>query len=257
MLIKVLFILAAAYIIVLTLVVIASNRLIFLPPAPGYKDSEPGIFKISLRDGSEITCIYLHNPEAKYTLLYSHGNAEDLGTVQHRLADYLEAGFSVFAYDYPGYGTSEGRPSETIVYESIFAAYSYLTNNLAVPAANIIAYGFSVGCGPSIELATKKPVAGIVLQSPFLSAFRVATYVKVFPWDVFDNYKKIAYITAPVLIYHGTDDEITPAYHSRTLWKKAPEPKTYIETAQGDHNNFIQLAGQEYWDALRQFVNSL
>lgn len=257
MFIKTLIIFAAAYILILGLAIAFANRLIFFPPAPGYKDDNLDIIKLTLPNGSQISAIYLHNPSAKYTLLYSHGNAEDLGTVRHRLSEYLEAGFSIFAYDYPGYGTSEGHPNENSVYQCIFAAYNYLINNLSIPPNKIIAYGFSIGCGPTLELATKKPVAAIILQSPFLSAFRVVTRIKIFPWDIFDNYKKIAYIKAPILIYHGTADEIIPPYHGKTLWEKAPEPKTYLEISKADHNHFLQLAGKEYWDALKKFMDSL
>ncbi len=257
MFIKIFIILVSVYIIILALIMIFANRFIFFPPAPGYQDTDKNIIKLTLPNGLRISALYLHNPKARYTLLYSHGNAEDLGTVRYRIANYLDAGLSVFTYDYPGYGTSQGHPNETTVYQSILTAYRYLTEDLAISPSNIIAYGFSVGCAPTLELATQKPLAGIILQSPFLSALRVVTYVTVFPWDVFDNYKKIDQIKSPILIYNGAADEIIPPYHGRILWKKAPERKTYIEIPQADHNNFIHLSGQAYWDALHQFIKSL
>lgn len=257
MLLKIFIILAVVYSIILTLIMVFKNRFIFFPPAPGYRERDREMIKLILANGSQISAIHLYNPEAKYTILYSHGNAEDLGTVRYRLAKYVDAGYSIFSYDYPGYGTSQGHPNETAVYQSILAAYSYLTEGLSISPSSIIAYGFSVGCAPTIELATQKALAGIIVQSPFLSTFRVVTYVKVFPWDVFDNYKKITQIKSPILIYNGAADEIIPCYHGRMLWEKAPEPKIYVEIPKADHNNFIDLSGQAYWDALHQFVKSL
>lgn len=245
------------YFLILILSSFFLNYFLFFPPVAGYKDKDLNILKLSLPNGLQISGIYLNNPNAKYTILYSHGNGEDLGMVNQRLKDYLKAGFSIFSYDYPGYGTSEGHPNEKNTYQSIFAAYNYLTQDLAIPPSHIIAYGFSVGSGPTIELATKKPLAAVILQSPFLSVFRYITRIQIFPWDTYNNYKKISQIKVPILIYHGTNDRIIPIFHAKILWNKASNPKKFVEIPNADHNDFITLAGQNYWNTLHEFISSL
>lgn len=256
-LLKLLLVLFALYFFILIFGHFFIKYLIYYPPSPRYKENDPNIIKISLPDGLEISGIYLKNPDAKYTILYSHGNAEDLGTVQHRLQNYLQAGFSIISYDYPGYGTSEGQTNEKSTYQAVFAVYNYLTENLNIAPSDIIAYGFSIGSGPTLELATKKPLAAVILQSPLLSVFRYITCIQIFPWDTYDNYKKISQIKVPILIYHGTRDIIIPFFHGKFLWNKAPFPKTFVKIPKAGHNNLLTLAGQTYWDTLRKFVSSL
>src|SRR5215813_8849549 len=105
-----------------------------------------------------------------FTVLFSHGNAEDIGDDESLLERIRAAGFAVFAYDYQGYGTSEGRPSERHAYEDELAAYNFLLQSMHVPGSRIIALGRSVGSGPACDLASRHPVAGLILESAFTSA---------------------------------------------------------------------------------------
>ena len=112
-------------------------------------------------------------------------------------------GFSVFAYDYHGYGTSGGKATEQNAYEDIDAAYNYLTQVLKVPPDRIIAHGRSLGGAVAIDLASRKPLGGLVVESSFVSAFRVVTGYRIFPFDKFRNADKIRQVRCPVLIIHG------------------------------------------------------
>src|SRR5512135_1315969 len=105
------------------------ERVIFQPRRASYRDTAE-ILKITTRNGKRISALYLASPAARYTLLVSHGNAEDLGDDREWYDDLRGAGFNVLAYDYEGYGTSEGRPSERASYEDEQAAYDYLTGTL-------------------------------------------------------------------------------------------------------------------------------
>ena len=83
------------------------------------------------------------------------------------------------AYDYTGYGKSQGSPEETSCYADIEAAYRYLLTVRNTQPEQIVLYGRSLGSGPSCYLAAKtaregRSVAGVILQSPLLSAYRVA-----------------------------------------------------------------------------------
>ena len=99
-----------------------ADSMIFLPPPASYQDTQD-ILKLPVTDSQQISALHLPNPDATYTLLYIHGNAEDLGDIRPKLEDLHRWGFSVFAYDYRGYGTSDGKPSERNAYQDITAAY--------------------------------------------------------------------------------------------------------------------------------------
>ena len=148
-----------------------SDSMIFLPHPSSYKDSAE-IIKITTAGGKKISAVYLPNPSAKFTLLVSHGNAEDLGDDNYWLDSLRHAGFSVFAYDYEGYGTSEGKPGEKACYEDVAAAYEFLAVDLKTPPDRIIIFGRSVGAGPAAYIAAKRPSAGSDPAKPV--CFRVS-----------------------------------------------------------------------------------
>lgn len=229
-----------------------SDRSIFLPPPSSYSDSE-AIVKLPVRDDIEISALYLRNPEARYTILYSHGNAEDLGQILPSLTELQNLGFSVFAYDYQGYGTSDGNPSERNAYRDINAAYRYLTETLEIPPSQIIIYGRSVGGGPSTDLASREAVAGLVLESAFVTTFRVLTRVRLIPFDKFDNLGKLQNVYSPVLIIHGTEDEVIGSWHGEKLYEAANEPKQKLWVDNAGHNDVVETAGDRYETALREF----
>jgi len=229
-----------------------SDRLIFLPPPPDYRDT-PEVLKVPTKDGEHIAAIYLLNPASTYTLLLSHGNAEDLGSVRPLLPGLANLGFSVFAYDYRGYGLSEGKPSERHVYADVDGAYDYLTGKLGVAPDRIVAYGRSLGAGASVDLAARRPLGGAILESPFLTAFRVMTRVPLFPFDKFRNVDKIGRVRCPVLIMHGEADEIVPLWHGQRLFERAPGPKMFVAIPGAHHNDFMRVAGARYTTSLRDF----
>jgi len=146
--------------------------MIFLPQATSYQDNT-GIIKIPVSDTERISATYLPNAGSRYTLLYIHGNAEDLGDIRPLLERLHNWGFSVFAYDYRGYGTSDGKPTEGNAYQDADDAYRYLTQQLKIPSEQIILYGRSVGGGSATELATRHSVAGLILESRHVIRIRV------------------------------------------------------------------------------------
>ncbi len=233
-----------------------AEALIFPVPPPGYQADERHL-RLFPPGGEEIAALYLANPQARWTLLFSHGNGEDLGCLEPELEKYRQAGFAVMAYDYPGYGASEGRPTERGVFQAADAAYNYLTGGKGLDPGSIIAYGRSLGGAPSVDLAARRPLGGLILESAFVSAFRVVTRVKLLPWDMFDNSRKIQQIKCPVLIMQGTRDGIVPFSHGQRLLQLAPEPKTCLWVKGAGHNNLIERAGDRYWQALDNFIRSI
>lgn len=231
-----------------------ADSMIFLPQPASYQDTED-ILKIPVSATEQISATYRPNPQATYTVLYIHGNAEDLGHIQPKLDLLHRWRFSVFAYDYRGYGTSDGRPSERNAYQDADAAYRYLTEHLNVPPERIILYGRSVGGGSATELATRYPVAGLILESTFTSIFRVVVPVPLLPFDKFPNLRRISTVRCPVLIMHGDADRTIPIQHSQTLLEAAPAPKLSLWVDGAGHNDFMWVAGDRYRQALLDFQN--
>ena len=229
-----------------------ADSMIFLPPTASYQDTQD-ILKLPVTDNEQISALYLPNPDATYTLLYIHGNAEDLGDIRPRLENLQSWGFSVFAYDYRGYGTSDGRPGERNAYEDVDVAYTYLTQQLNIPANKIIVYGRSVGGGSATALASQQPVAGLILESAFTSAFRVVAPFPLLPFDKFSNLPKLKNVRCPVLVMHGQADEIIPFRHGQTLYEAASDPKAFLWVPEAGHNDFAIVSGDRLRQALVSF----
>src|SRR4051812_33950061 len=194
--------LLGAYIAVFLFVFFMSERVIFQAPPSTYRDN-PRILKLTTADGAQISAVYLENPQANYTILYSHGNAEDIGNNFEYFQELQQRGFNVLGYDYHGYGTSEGKSSEQNAYFDEEAAFRYLVNEKKIAPERIIAVGQSLGGAMAIDLASKHKLAGLVVQSSFTSAYRVLTRWPVLPFDKFESIRKIKRVTCPALIIHG------------------------------------------------------
>jgi abhydrolase domain-containing protein 17 len=246
----------AVYVTLVAAAAFLSNRLIFQPHPSSYKDI-PEFLKLTTENGNKITALYLPNPSAKFTLLVSHGNAEDLGDDRGWYDDLRAAGFSVFAYDYEGYGTSEGTPSERRVYQDENAAYDYLVTKLKTRPNRLIVFGRSLGTGPAVYIAARKPVGGLILQSAFTSAFRVLSGISILPFDKFRNYRDIRNVHCPILIIHGTADSVISIRHGKELYELANEPKSHMWVDGADHNDVEVIAGASYAAALQGFAASL
>ena len=238
------------------LVWLFAERLIFLPPNVRYTRTSE-ILLLPRDGGGTVAAVHLQNPGARYTILFSHGNGEDIGDDLPFLLEMRDAGFSVLAYDYSGYGLSTGRPSERAAYVDVDAAYAYLTASAGVPPERIIAHGRSLGGAVAADLASRRPVAGLVLESTFTSAFRVVRAYPLVPFDRFRTIAKLPRVGAPVLVIHGTADEVVGFWHGRRLFDLAPGHRRRLWVEGAGHNDVAWVAGERYWTALREFADGL
>jgi abhydrolase domain-containing protein 17 len=229
-----------------------ADSMMFFPQPASYQDNQD-ILKIPVTASERISAIYLPNARSKYTLLYIHGNAEDLGDIRSTLDRLYGLGFSVFAYDYRGYGTSNGIPGEQNAYGDAEAAYKYLTQQLKIPPTQIIIYGRSIGGGSATELATRHAPAGLILESTFTSIFRVVLPFPLLPFDKFTNLDKLQKVRCPVLVMHGENDRTIPIEHGRKLYKAASEPKLSLWVRDAGHNDLAEIAGKNYDRSLLSF----
>jgi len=240
------------YIIVTLYIFWRADSMIFLPPPPSYVD-DPEILKIPVNDREKISAIYLPQKNARSTILYIHGNASDLGQIRPWLFQLHNWGYRVFAYDYRGYGTSDGTPSETKAYEDAEAAYQYLTQTLQIAPRDILVYGRSLGGGSATELARRHPVGGVILESTFTSAFRVVLPISIFPFDKFPNLQKLAQVRSPILIVHGQNDRTIDWSHGQKLYAAAPGLKRSLWIAGAGHDDLSEVAGDRLRQSLDEF----
>ncbi len=231
-----------------------ADSMIFLSQHSSYQD-HPEIIKLESGENTNISATYLFNNKANFTILYSHGNFEDLGDIKQILEKLHTWGFSVFAYDYRGYGTSQGTPTETYAYKDINSAYNYLTQNLKIPPEKIIVLGRSVGGGPAVNLAMQKPVTGLIVESSFISAFQVIVPFRILPFDKFPNLDNIKKVKCPILVIHGKADDIIPFAHGEKLFNAAISPKLYLWVEEANHNDLFGVAGEKYQKILQEFTN--
>ncbi len=232
------------------------EKLIFQPPAPSYKD-DASILKLRTSDGETIAARFYENDPAAHTILFSHGNAEDIGHLDPFVRQIRDQGFAVLTFDYRGYGLSEGSPSEAKSYKDIEAAYDHLVNDRKVPAEQIILHGRSLGGAVAADLAARKPVGGLILESTFTSAARVLTGFKIFPFDRFNTISKIPAVTCPVLIIHGKLDATISFHHGEKLFAAANGPKYSLWIDDAAHNDLFNIARKTYLAAITDFSKTL
>ncbi|MDD2237159.1 MAG: alpha/beta hydrolase [Kiritimatiellae bacterium] len=100
------------------------------------------------------------------------------------------------------------------------------------------------------------PARGIILQSCFISAFRVVTRLPLFPFDRYNNLALLRGLHTPVLILHGEEDRTIPLYHGRVLYAAAAGPKTACWIPDAGHDDLHFVAPDTYWSALQNFIRS-
>lgn len=160
-------------------------------------------------------------------------------------------------YDYSGYGQSTGKPSEDNTYADIDAAFECLERDYGTSQEDIILYGQSVGSGPTLDLASRlTQLRGVVLHSPILSGLRVMYPVKHTYWfDIYKNIDKIGQVSCPVLVMHGTTDEVVDCSHGRQLWNLSKEKYEPLWISGGGHCNLEVYP--EYLRHLKKFIQFL
>ncbi|KAF8103747.1 hypothetical protein N665_0185s0021 [Sinapis alba] len=216
------------------------------------------IHKLQTRRGTEIMAMYVRHPMATSTLLYSHGNATDLGQMYELFIELsIHLKVNLMGYDYSGYGQSTGKPSEHNTYADIEAVYKCLEETYGSKQEDVILYGQSVGSGPTLHVASRLPLLrAVVLHSPILSGLRVMYSVKKTYWfDIYKNIDKIPYVDCPVLIIHGTSDEVVDCCHGKQLWELCKDKYEPLWVEGGNHCDLEQYP--EYMRHLKKFITTV
>lgn len=202
-------------------------------------------------DGVKLSGWYVPAKDARFTLLYCHGNG---GNIMHRLDSldqFCKLGLSCFIFDYRGYGNSGGRPTEAGTYLDAQAAYDWLTRVKHVPAGQIILFGRSLGGSIAAHLAGRVQARALVVESAFTSypdmGARLYPYmpVRLFARFRYDTRACIRQVRCPVMVVHSREDAIVPFEFGIRLFDAANEPKQFVEIA-GGHNDGFVTSGDAY-----------
>jgi hypothetical protein len=245
----------------LVIVVFFEDALIYHPTKGGVGPSPGGDVDLVGADGVRVHAWWLPDPKAPFALLHLHGNAGNLEDRRDLLVDLKGLGLNVLAVDYRGYGKSDGKPSEAGLYADARAAFDWLAKK--VPPERIVIHGESLGGAVAIELASKVPCAGLVVQSTFTSAPDMSS--RVLPWfparwfmrSRFDNLAKVPGLKIPKLFIHSRTDEIIPFEMAERLYAAAAEPKRSEWFTGPGHNDLVIARRKAFLESIRTFVASL
>merc|ERR1712079_947792 len=163
---------------------------------------------------------------------------------------------NIFSYDYSGYGVSGGKPSEKNLYADIEAAWHAMRTKLGISPENIILYGQSIGTVPTVDLASRYEVGAVILHSPLMSGMRVAFPQTKRTWffDAFPSIDKVPRVTSPVLVIHGTEDEVIAFSHGLAIYERCPRAVEPLWVEGAGHND-VELYNQ-YLERLKTFVST-
>ena len=195
-------------------------------------------------------------------MLVSHGNYKDIsyGGRPEFYARVRELGINVLAFDYRGFGESDGTPSERGLYADAEAAYRWLRETRGVPAERIVLFGHSLGSGVAIELATRVPSAGLIVEGAFTSVPDRGR--EIYPFvpthllasNRFESIEKVGGIEVPKLFLHSPTDEVIPFTHGQRLFERARGPKRFV-SVRGGHDEAFRVDGDTYFGAVREFLS--
>ncbi|KAH8584108.1 uncharacterized protein ELE39_000396 [Cryptosporidium sp. chipmunk genotype I] len=226
---------------------------------------DPGRCQIHVKFTSvnSIDIFYYRNPAAKFTIIYSHSNATDIGYLFGHLLDFShKACVNIISYEYNGYGQSKKKTSEESLYENIKTIVDYSINHLKLPTSSLILYGQSIGSAPTVHFAStfnSINIGGIIIHSGIKSAVSVIcnnSSSKSLPWyDAFRNLEKIQKVKCPVFVIHGTADTVIPFNHGEMLYKLSPNKYTPWYVNGANHCNIELNWRDELISKVRQFID--
>jgi uncharacterized protein len=213
-------------------------------------------------DGTKLHGWYVPHPEPRAVVLFAHGNGEYVA----RLAPLLRllhdnAKVSVFAWDYRGYGRSQGKPHEENLLTDARTAQLWLAERAGVRPEDIVVYGRSLGGAVAVGLAAQHPVRGMVLERTFAQLVETASYH--FPWlpvrwimkNRYPSIERITTYRGPLFQSHGTADEVVPFAMGKKLFDAATTAKKKFFVVEGGLHNSPQP--DDYYEALGEFLDSL
>jgi fermentation-respiration switch protein FrsA (DUF1100 family) len=223
------------------------------PKAAGFPEAEEHV--LTTGDGEKVIVWHVPAKPGHPVILYFPGNGDFLAGRVSRFRAMTSDGTGLVALSYRGYAGSSGHPSERGILQDAAAAYAFATARYAPD--RIVLWGFSLGTGVAVALASEQPIGKLILEAPYTSTVDIAG--AVFPlvpvrWlmrDQFRSDERIARVKAPLLVMHGTDDPVIPISFGERLFALAREPKQLVRFPGGGHDNLDDYGAIE---TARQFI---
>lgn len=203
----------------------------------------------------------LADASGKPTVIYFYGNGACMAYSTDVFDRVRRLGANVIIPDFEGYGMSAGKPSESGCYATADAAYDYLLGRRDIDSKKIIPMGWSIGAAVAIDLAGRRPVAGLVTISAFTNLHAMAhNLIPWFPMSLvvkykFDNIGKISGIACPTLIVHGTRDDLVPFAMAGDLAAAARGSCSRVDISGAGHNDVFDVGGDHLFDELGKFLS--
>ncbi|WP_027532465.1 alpha/beta hydrolase [Bradyrhizobium sp. WSM3983] len=255
-------ILAAGYLAGLVLLFLRQRDMLFpiptiertAPAAAGFPEAEEHVLAAS--DGEKVIVWHAPARPGRPVILYFHGNGDSLAGLVGRFKAMTADGTGLVALSYRGYAGSTGAPSEDGLLRDAAAAYSFTTAHYE--PQRIVAWGFSLGTGVAVAIASEHEIGKLVLEAPYTSIADVVAPrywfapVRLLMRDPFHSDRRIAHVTAPLLIMHGTNDPVIPFALGERLFALAHEPKRFVRIPGGGHDDLASFGAIEI---ARQFIN--
>jgi uncharacterized protein len=212
---------------------------------------------LTAEDGTRIHAWQAIHPRPRAALVWSHGNGGNISGRSGILLALAARGFDVLAYDYRGYGKSEGDPSGAGVLLDAEAAFDAEVHR-GVSASRIVCFGESLGGAVSIHLATRRPCAAVVVVSTFTSLRDVARRhygpLAILAGDRFDSQSLVGKLSVPFFAAHGDRDDVVPYELGERLFASAREPKRFVRVPGAHHNDVF--ASSALLDEIAAFVSA-
>lgn len=256
--IQILIVISGIYILLCLLVYVFQEKLLFFPDRldVDYKfgyDGDYSEVSIPVEEEVNLHGLLFKSVYSKGLIFYLHGNAGSLENWGSVGETYDNFGYDTFILDYRGYGKSDGRiTSEDQLFSDVQIAYDYVKK--LYNEENIIVLGYSVGTGPACKLASANNPKLLILQAPFYSLVdMLKNMFPIFPEFLltyrFETNEYITDCTMPIVIFHGTKDEVIPYEQSLKL-KPLLKPTDTLITLEGEGHNGM-TDSETYLEALR------
>jgi uncharacterized protein len=250
-------IIIAAYVGLLALMYFTQRSLMYHPGkemASPMVSGVPEMVAINLKndEGMKIVSWYKASSTNKPTLVYFQGNAGTIADRNHKVRPFIDHGIGVILVGYRGYGNNPGSPTEEGLYADAATALEFLSRT-GIKPNHWILYGESLGTGIAVEMAKRygadTPAAALILEAPFTSMVDAGKShyswlpVNMLLKDRYDSLSKINSINVPLLIIHGTDDNVVPMTLGQKLFNAAVEPKQAHWINNAAHNDLFDHDG--------------
>jgi uncharacterized protein len=225
------------------------------PEAAGFSEAEEHF--LTTADGEKVIVWHVPAKPGRPVILFFHGNGDFLAGRAGRFRNLISDGTGLVALSFRGYAGSTGSPSEEGLLKDAAAAYAFTAARYE--ASQIVAWGFSLGTGVAVAIASEHPVAKLILEAPYTSTVDVAA--SLFPVipasllmrDQFHSDRRIGRVTAPLLIMHGEADPAINIRFGERLFVLAHEPKQFVRFPGGGHENLDDFGAIE---TVRRFIGT-